>query len=75
MPLLLSRLPEDLHPFASAIDTPLPEPPKTVDYFLAHKASWVPRPSGPRHEAFDEAYTVGMKDWHRRNGLFEDSDG
>ncbi|PIW27807.1 MAG: alanine acetyltransferase [Rhodospirillales bacterium CG15_BIG_FIL_POST_REV_8_21_14_020_66_15] len=67
------RWPDDLHPFASAIDTPLPLPPKYVEYNLAHIAPWVPRPeAGPAHELCDGSYTVGMKEWHRRNGLAED---
>lgn len=65
------RWPRDLHPFASVIDTPLPVPAKTVDYYTAHKASWVPLPEGGAHEICEEAYTVGMIDWHRQNGFYE----
>ena len=66
------RWPTDVHLFASAVDTPMREPPKYVDFNLAYKAPWVARPEGPEHELCEDAYQVGMMEWHRRNGLAEE---
>lgn len=40
------RWPELIHPFASAIDTPLPTPPSNVHLMLRDKADWVKLQSG-----------------------------
>jgi len=42
-----------VHPFASAIDTPLPLPPARVHMLLRDKASWVEPQLGPQDECFD----------------------
>lgn len=66
------RWPELIHPFATAVDTPLPEPPERVHIMLESRAEWVPVPdsAGDRHYARypDEA----LIDWHTRHGLLDD---
>lgn len=64
--------PELIHPFASAIDTPLPVPPERTHLMLASKAPWVEVRSGPRDQKFDEYPKESIAEWHRRLGL-EDS--
>ncbi len=62
------RWPELVHPFASAIDTPLPVPPETVHIMIASKADWVTAETGPGHHQFDEYPEESLADWHRRRG-------
>jgi ubiquinone biosynthesis protein len=64
------RWPELVHPFASAIDTPLPQAPEVVHIMLRHKASWVHVPQGPGHVHFDEYPVESLEAWHRRHGLY-----
>jgi hypothetical protein len=64
------RWPDHLHPFASAIDTPLPLPPAHTDYFLASRAPWTVLHEGGDIERLDGPYTVGMEDWHKQRGLW-----
>jgi hypothetical protein len=64
------RWPEHLHPFASAIDTPLPKPPAHVDYFLDSAAPWVVLHEGDAIERQPGPYTVGMEDWHKQRRLW-----
>src|SRR5690606_27505300 len=45
--------PELIHPFASAIDTPLPVPPSNVHLMLDFKAPWVVVQQGPEDQLFD----------------------
>lgn len=63
------RWPELIHPFASAIDTPLPVPPERTHLMLGSKASWVAVQSGPRDLCFDAYPDESLADWHRRLGL------
>lgn len=61
--------PELMHPFASAIDTRLPQPPETTHILLDSKANWV-RPcirDGDRQ--FDGYPDESLMDWHERHGL------
>ncbi len=65
------RWPELVHPFASAIDSPLPDVPERVHIMLASKADWVPldrRGDEPCHDAYP---TESLEEWHRRQGLPE----
>lgn len=64
--------PDLLHPFASAIDTPLPEAPERVHIMLESKASWVPVPQGKAERHFAEYPDESLVDWHRRHGLSEE---
>jgi hypothetical protein len=64
-----SRWPELIHPFASAIDTPLPVPPEKVHLMLGSKASWVEPATGPGDQCFEEYPTESIADWHENRGL------
>ena len=67
------RWPELIHPNASAIETPLPQPPEIVQIFLESKPSWVQLPeySGVQVVNFDAYPTESLEDWHKRHGLFD----
>jgi len=68
------RWPELVHPFATAIDSDLPEPPERVHLMLKYRANWVEVPETDRDRHFDEYPTESLADWHRRLGL-EDGGG
>ncbi|WP_158045443.1 GFA family protein [Skermanella pratensis] len=63
--------PDLVHPFASAIDTPLPVPPERVHIMLDFKAPWVTVPSGPGEVHFARYPDLSLEDWHRRHGLLD----
>jgi hypothetical protein len=64
------RWPELVHPFASAIDTPLPVPPERNHIFLSSKPDWVKVPTGPDDPHFVEFPEVGsLAQWHKMHGL------
>lgn len=63
--------PELVHPFASAIDTPLPEAPERVHILLDSKPRWVDVPQGA-HDVHHAGYPPeSLEDWHRRHGLLD----
>ena len=64
--------PELVHPFASAIDTPLPEPPEQVHMLLASKANWVRVDAEKGEPQFEEYPSDSLEDWHRSHGLLEE---
>jgi hypothetical protein len=61
--------PELIHPFASAIDTPLPAPPEHTHLLLDSKAPWVEVQAGKKDLQFDEYPDESLADWHERLGL------
>ncbi|ANH66499.1 GFA family protein [Mitsuaria sp. 7] len=61
--------PDLIHPHASAIDTPLPEPPANVHGLLDSKATWVRVEGKPGDTRFDHFPDESLADWHRRHGL------
>jgi hypothetical protein len=63
--------PELVHPFASAIDTPLPAAPHHVHILLDSKANWVPVEKRRGDETFDHYPDRSLADWHRAHGLFD----
>ena len=63
------RWPELVHPFASAIDTDLPEPPARTHLMLGSKANWVSVASRPGDKRFEGYPDESIADWHRRLGL------
>ncbi len=63
--------PDLVHPFASAIDTKLPEPPHAVHILLDSKASWVRVDKARKDEVFDGYPAMSLEDWHRANGLLD----
>ena len=66
------RWPELVHPHASAIDTPLPKPPETMEIGLDWAPSWVDVPRGPKHHHHAQMPSESLEDWHRRHGLWSD---
>ena len=64
------RWPELVHPFASAIDTPLPSPPERFHIFQDSKPDWVPVPEGEQDQRF-ATYEPDMSlaAWHKKWGL------
>lgn len=63
--------PDLVHPFASAIDSELPEPPSQVHMMLGSKANWV-RVDAKRGETqVDEYPDQSLEDWHRAHGLLD----
>lgn len=64
------RWPELLHPFASAIDTPLPVAPARNHIMLNYTPGWVPVPAADaNNECFAEYPEQGLEEWHRSRGL------
>jgi hypothetical protein len=63
------RWPDLVHPFASAIDTPLPVPPERVHILLDSKANWVQVPKGPAERHFAEYPEDSIAEWHAKHGL------
>lgn len=66
------RWPELVHPFASAIDTPLPVPRERVHIMLASKPDWVRVPRSRRDTEFAGYPEESIEDWHRKRGLYEE---
>lgn len=66
------RWPELVHPHASAIDTPLPEPPEITHLMLGSKAGWVDVPQVDGHRHFEEYPDESLAEWHRRHGLIDE---
>lgn len=61
--------PDLIHPFASAIDTPLPRPPERVHVSLDSRADWVRVPRGKHDRRHGQFSDESLEDWHRRHGL------
>ena len=62
--------PELIHPFASAIDTPLPQPPASVHLLLRDKASWVEPQVGPDDECYEGYPASSIEEWHKHRNLW-----
>ncbi len=60
-----------LHPFASAIDTPLPKPPERVRLMLNYAAPWCEIPENGNDLLFPEYSEESLEEWHRRHGLLD----
>jgi hypothetical protein len=60
------RWPDLVHPFASAIDTPLPEPPERTHLMLASKPAWVHACVQPQDRCHDEYPQESIEQWHAR---------
>lgn len=61
--------PDLIHPFASAIDTPLPIPPENTHLFMDSKAPWVVVDKQRRDKVFDGYPEESIAQWHERLGL------
>ena len=64
--------PELVHPFASAIDSPLPTPPASVHIMLRFKPSWVEPQAGAGDASFDLYPDESIEAWHRRHKVWVD---
>ena len=62
--------PELIHPFASAIDTPLPIAPEQTHIMLAFKPDWVELQHKPGDGCFERYPQESLDDWHRARGLW-----
>jgi hypothetical protein len=62
--------PDLMHPFASAVDTPLPVPPVRTHLMLRYKANWVVPAIGPSDLTFDLYPNDSIEQWHIRHGLW-----
>jgi hypothetical protein len=61
--------PELIHPFASAIDTELPQPPQRTHVMLGSKAPWVDVPVQRGDRQCDQWPEESIAEWHQRLGL------
>ena len=61
--------PELVHPFASAIDSPLPAPPERTHLMISSKAGWVELRSDPQDQLFEHYPEESIAEWHKRLGL------
>ena len=64
--------PDLIHPFASAIDTPLPAPPRSTHIMLAYTPDWVEVAAKRGDRRRDENPDESIADWHGRLGLAQD---
>lgn len=62
--------PELVHPFASAVDTKLPEPPERTHLMLKYRSSWVEPDIRDGDKVFDLYPEESIADWHRRTGMW-----
>lgn len=72
MYLTIDAAPDFVYPFASAIDTPLPEPPERVHVFTAEAPAWARPPSTPSDLTVERNTRESIEEWHRRHRLLED---
>jgi hypothetical protein len=66
------RWPDLVHPFASAIDTPLPMPPESEHMMLGSKPSWVLVDARKKERRYDDYPQDSLEEWHRRHGLLDE---
>jgi hypothetical protein len=64
--------PDLVHPFASAIDTALPEPPESVHMMLGSKPDWVRLDAREGEPRFQEYPSQSLEEWHRTHGRLDD---
>jgi hypothetical protein len=65
--------PELVHPFASAVDTPLPKSPERDHIMLDFAAPWCEIPSGPTEKHFPEHPDESLAKWHEHHGLRDET--
>ena len=66
--------PDLVHPFASAIDTPLPVPPEHVDLMLDFACAWEGAPEPDGRIRFARYPKLSIEAWHRQHGLYDPPD-
>ncbi|MFN4275925.1 MAG: GFA family protein [Ferrovibrio sp.] len=62
--------PDLIHPFASAIDTPLPAPPARVHLMLRYKPGWVKPRIGRNDETYDLYPKLSLAEWHKKHKVW-----
>lgn len=70
--LTLDAAPDFVYPFASAIDTPLPEPPERVHVFTVDAPAWAAPPRSPDDYGVERNTKESIEAWHRRHGLLDE---
>lgn len=70
--LTMDAAPDFVYPFASAVDTPLPDPPERVHVFTAEAPLWARPPSTSQDFSTERNTRESIADWHRRHRLHED---
>jgi hypothetical protein len=60
-----------MYPFASAIDTELPEPPERYHIMLKYKPDWVLVPDGPNDVHYETYPDDSIRKWHEKHGLID----
>jgi hypothetical protein len=70
--LTIDAAPDFVYPFASAIDTPLPEPPERVHVFTVEAPSWARPPSSSDDYSTERNTRESIEAWHRRHRLTTD---
>lgn len=68
--LFSPEYPQWIYPFASAVDTPLPDTPERVEIMLDSRPSWCELPDGANDTHFRGYPKEGIEDWHRARGLY-----
>jgi hypothetical protein len=63
------RWPDLVHPFASAVDTPLLKPPEHVRLMLNYAPTWCEIPTGEGESHFPEYPEELLEEWHQRHEL------
>lgn len=64
------RWAENVYPFASAIDTPLPTPPEVQHIMLNYAPDWIDVPKeSKKNPHFDEYPEEAIIDWHTKRRL------
>ena len=64
---------ELVHPFASALDTPLPTPPERTHLMLGSRAPWGEAHLDPDDKTFDHYPDEAIAQWHQRLGVEDPS--
>jgi hypothetical protein len=64
--------PDLVHPFASAIDTPLPVPPERTHLMLRYKPDWVKPTIRKGDLTFDLYPEQSIEQWHKQRKLWID---
>ncbi|KAK1224596.1 hypothetical protein PQX77_012491 [Marasmius sp. AFHP31] len=61
--------PELIHPFASAIDSPLEKPKEIVCLKLTDKPEYVRLPEGEK-TLYQDYPELSLEDYHKKNGIY-----
>lgn len=64
-----SRWPDQVHPLATVIDTPLPTPPERTYLMADFKPDWVMHSPGPKDRVHGRYPDESIADWHERLDL------